>query len=103
MGDMIYFGQGYRTKPEGVPETITFSFVVTLRPDIDHTYPGVRVSSPWPRKAVAHPDLGKPLLQFECPFGEETYQIVSSRRFQVTSMSSSTARDYQFNPIAVTR
>jgi hypothetical protein len=101
IGDMIYFGQGYRTKPEGVAETITFSFVVTLRPDVDHACPGVRVSSPGLRKTVTHPDLGTALLQFECPFGEETCQIVSTRRFKVTSMSSSIARDYQFDPIVV--
>lgn len=103
IGDMIYFGRGYRTKPQGVPETITFSFVVTLRPDVDHACPGVRVSAPRPRKAVPHPDLGKPLLQFECPFGVETYQIISTRRFKVTSMNSSTTRDYQFDPVVVGR
>lgn len=94
-------GRSYRTKPEGVPETIAFSFVVTLRPDVDHACPGVRVSSPRSRKAVTHPDLGKPLLYLECPFGAETYQIASTRRFQVTAMNSSAARDYQFDPIIV--
>jgi hypothetical protein len=101
IGDMIYFGRGYRTKPEGVPETITFSFVVTLGSGVDHACPGVQVSAPSPTKAVTHPDLGKPLLQFECPFGTETYQIVSPRRFKVTSMSSSVGRDYQLDPIVV--
>jgi tetratricopeptide (TPR) repeat protein len=101
IGDMIYFGQGYRTKPEGVPETIAFSFVVTLRPDVDHACPGVRVSSPRPRNAVTHSDLGKPLLHFECPFSEETYQIVSPRRFEVTAVNSSIGLDYQLDPIII--
>ncbi len=103
IGDMIYFGRGYRTKPEGVPETITFSFVVTLQPNIDHVCPGVRISSPGAGKAITHPSLGTPMTQFACPFGDEMYQISSTRRFMVTSMNSSTARDYQFDPIIVNR
>ncbi len=39
------------------------------------------------------------LRQLECPFGAETYQIASTRRFQVTALYSSAARDYQFDPI----
>jgi outer membrane protein assembly factor BamD (BamD/ComL family) len=101
LGDMIYFGRGYRTKPEGVPETIAFSFVVTLRPDVDYACPGVRISSPRARKTITHPDLDQPLLAFACPFGEETYQIVSTRRFAVTAMNSSVARDYQLDAIVV--
>lgn len=74
-----------------------------LRPEIDHACPGVRISAPRPTKAVAHPEVGKPLRQFDCPFGTETYQIVSPRRFQVTSVSSSISRDYQLDAVVVSR
>ncbi len=77
LGDMIYFGQGYRTKPEGVPETITFTFVVTLGPGVDHSCPAVRVSAPSPRKAVTQADLVRPCGNSSAPLARRP--IKSSR------------------------
>lgn len=95
IGDMIWWSGGhYRTEPEGVAETIEFSFVVELQPDVSYFYPEIWILPRNQKEQAPHPDMGKTLWAFECSFGTEAYQIDSTSRFKVVQMGSTVRRSY---------
>ena len=102
ISDMIWWSaRGYRTEPEGVPETIEFSFVVQLSPDVGYFYPEIWILPHSQKEQVSHPDVGKAISKFECSFEGETYEIASTRRFKVRQTKSTVARKYRLDAIIV--
>ncbi len=95
IGDMIWWSRGhYRTEPEGVPETIEFSFVAELQPDVSYFHPEIWILPRNQTKQAPHADMGKTLSAFACSFETEAYQIDSTRRFKVIRMESTVRRTY---------
>jgi hypothetical protein len=102
ISDMILWSaRSYRTEPEGTPETIEFSFVVQLSPDVGYFYPEIWILPRTQKEQVPHPDMGTALSEFECSFEGETYEIASARRFKVRRMQSTVARKYILDAIIV--
>jgi tetratricopeptide (TPR) repeat protein len=102
IGDMIYWSVGpYRTEPEGISQTIEFSFVVKLPSDVAYFYPEIWVSPDSKKGQVNHPDIGKSLLGFECAFEGQTYKIASTRHFKIKEMESTVRRKYRLDAIII--